>query len=189
MRSAPDLKAYTNYEYKFDLKGDSSAAAIVRFVKPGSRVLDIGAGSGSITRQLVKRLKCDVVAVENNPAAVAKLRTFCTTVHDVDLNSEGWAEDVVSRQKKLGLATDFDYVIAGDVLEHLYDPWMTAKRMASLLAANGHVIISVPHSGHSSVVAAFFNSDIDLQPSGILDKTHIRFLACATSMIFTPMQG
>lgn len=44
--SAPDLSKHTNYEYEFDLGGDTSAAAIVRFVAPKSKVLDIGAGSG-----------------------------------------------------------------------------------------------------------------------------------------------
>ena len=173
--TAPDLRVHTNYEYDFDLDGDTSAAAIVRFVAPNSRVLDIGAGSGSITRQLVRVKNCDVVAVENNPAAVLKLATFCKTVHNVDLNDEHWASQVVAQQNKLGLDADFDYVIAGDVLEHLYDPWSTARSMASLLNPKGRVIISVPHSGHSTVVAAFYNSDIDLRPSGILDKTHIRF--------------
>jgi len=173
--SAPDLKKFTNYEYKFDLKGDTSAAAIVRFVAPKSRVLDIGAGSGSITRQLVKMKNCDVVAVENNPLAVKKLLQFCNKVHALDLNDENWAEEVVQRQRKLGLPTTFDYVIAGDVLEHLYDPWTTAKNMASLINDTGKVIILVPHAGHSTVVAAFYDSNVDWQESGILDKTHIRF--------------
>ena len=87
---APDLKKFTNYEYDFNLKGDTSAAAIVRFVEPGSKVLDIGAGSGSITRQLVHVKKCDVVAVENNTAAIKKLETFCKAVHPLDLNDPRW---------------------------------------------------------------------------------------------------
>ena len=171
----PDLTKFTNYEYKFSLKGDTSAAAIVRFVALGSKVLDIGAGSGSITRQLVQVKKCEVVALENNPAAVKKLQTFCKSVYALDLNSESWASAVAERQKAQGRHTGFDYVIAGDVLEHLYDPWTVLKGMASLLNETGRVIISVPHSGHSTVVAAFYNSNIALQESGILDKTHIRF--------------
>ena len=46
----PDLSKLTNYEYKIKLNGDTSAAAILRFVSEGSKVLDLGAGSGSITR-------------------------------------------------------------------------------------------------------------------------------------------
>ena len=173
--TAPDLSKHTNYGYKFDLGGDTSAAAIVRFVAPKSKVLDIGAGSGSITRQLVISKKCNVTAVENNPAAVKKLEAFCKSVHALDLNSEAWADDLTASRLQQGLHTTFDYVIAGDVLEHLYDPWTVVKKMASLLNPEGRAIISVPHSGHSVVVAAFLTSDIDLRESGILDKTHIRF--------------
>ena len=172
---APDLRSFTNYEYKFDLKGDTSAAAIVRFVAPKTRVLDLGAGSGSITRQLAKIKKCEVVAVENNPSAVQKLQQFCKAVHDLDLNDARWADEVSARQRKVGQPGSFDYVIAGDVLEHLYEPCTAAKNMAGLINDAGKVIISVPHSGHSTVVAAFYDSNIDLQDSGILDKTHIRF--------------
>jgi 2-polyprenyl-3-methyl-5-hydroxy-6-metoxy-1,4-benzoquinol methylase len=173
--TAPNLKKFTTYEYKFSLNGDTSAAAIVRFVAQGSKVLDIGAGSGSITRQLVRVKKCDVVALENNPSAVKKLQTFCKSVYALDLNSESWTGEVAERQKAQSRHAGFDYVIAGDVLEHLYDPWTVLKGMASLLNETGRVIISVPHSGHSTVVAAFYNSNIALQESGILDKTHIRF--------------
>jgi 2-polyprenyl-3-methyl-5-hydroxy-6-metoxy-1,4-benzoquinol methylase len=171
----PDLTKFTNYEYKFNPKGDSSAAAILRFVDQGSKVLDIGAGSGSITRALVDVKKCDVVALENNEAAVAKLKTFCKGVCVLDLNDKDWAARVPEIQRQSGRHEKFDYVIAGDVLEHLYDPWTTLKGMASLLNEKGRVIVSVPHWGHSSVVAAFFNSYIPFQESGILDKTHIRF--------------
>ncbi|MEP6826505.1 MAG: methyltransferase domain-containing protein, partial [Aestuariivirga sp.] len=129
----------------------------------------------SITRQLVKVKKCDVVALENNSAAIGKLKTFCKSVYDLDLNTETWAQEVSALQQKQSRHKLFDYVIAGDVLEHLYDPWTVLKKMSTLLNENGRVIISVPHSGHSTVVAAFYNSNIDLQESGILDKTHIRF--------------
>ena len=173
--NTPDLTKFTNYEYKFKLSGDTAAAAIVRFVKEGSKVLDIGAGSGSITRQLVDVKKCEVVALENNPVAVTKLKTFCADVVTFDLNDARWAAQLSGHLELLKRPQKFDYVIAGDVLEHLYDPWSVLKGMASLLNENGRVIMSVPHSGHSTVVAAFYSSNITLRESGILDKTHIRF--------------
>lgn len=171
----PDLSKLTNYEYKFKLNGDTSAAAILRFVSEGSKVLDLGAGSGSITRQLVKVKKCDVTALENNPSAVAKLKTFCKDVVTLDLNDAKWPEQLSTYQQLNKRHLKFDYVIAGDVLEHLYDPWSVMNGMASLLGENGRVIVSVPHAGHSTVVAAFYNSYIPLRESGIFDKTHIRF--------------
>lgn len=82
---APDLKVFMNYEYEVDLKSDMAAAAVIRMVKPGSRVLEIGAGSGSISRQLVKHKQCEVVALERNPISVEKLKKFCASVQNLDL--------------------------------------------------------------------------------------------------------
>lgn len=171
----PDFTKQTIYEYKFNPNGDSSAAVIVRLVMSGAKVLDIGAGSGSITRQLVKVKKCDVTALENNPSAVAKLKTFCKDVVTLDLNDAKWPEQLAAYQKQNKRHEKFDCVIAGDVLEHLYDPWSVMNGMASLLNENGRVIVSVPHAGHSTVVAAFYNSNIPMRESGIFDKTHIRY--------------
>jgi len=50
------------YEYDVDMDSDVAAARVLRMVKPGSKVLEIGAGPGSITRRLSGTLECDVVA-------------------------------------------------------------------------------------------------------------------------------
>ena len=172
---APDLKVFMNYEYEVDLKSDMAAAAVIRMVKPGSRVLEIGAGSGSISRQLVKHKQCEVVALERNPISVEKLKKFCASVQNLDLNDDTWPEMLVESAGLKGEAAKFDYVLAADVLEHLYDPWTVLKAMKRMLNENGRVILSLPHASHSSVLTAFYNGDIQMNEWGLLDKTHIRF--------------
>lgn len=170
---APDLKTFMNYEYDVDLESDSAAAAVIRFVKPNSRVLEIGAGSGAISRHLVGTKKCELVALEHNPASVEKLKAFCSSVHMLDLNDETWPQQLVSALPAgSGL---FDYVIAADVLEHLYDPWSVLRLMKTLLKPDGRVILSLPHASHSAVLTAFYNGDVQMNEWGLLDKTHIRF--------------
>ena len=66
-------------------------------------------------------------------------------------------------------------IVAGDVLEHLYDPWTTLGSLQSLLAEDGYVVISLPHAGHNAVVACLLTGDLEYQPWGLLDQTHIRF--------------
>ncbi len=46
------MKQRHKYEYNIDINGPTAAAAVVRMVGKGKRVLEIGAGPGSITRFL-----------------------------------------------------------------------------------------------------------------------------------------
>ena len=165
---APRLDVFKNYEYEFDLDGNSAAAAVIRFVKPGSKVLEIGAGSGAITKHIVETRKCEAVAVEINPVSVKKLEQICESVHALDLNDTLWPKALFKSGK-------FDYVIAADVLEHVYDPWTVLRGMKSMLNDTGSIILSLPHAGHSSVVANFYDGDVEYQEWGLLDKTHVRF--------------
>lgn len=157
------------YEYEIDLASDVAPARVIRMVTPGSRVLEIGAGPGSITRHLVNTLGCSTVALEVEPTALEKLQQVGCTVYGLDLNQSGWAETLAREEGK------FDFVIAADVLEHVYDPWTVLGGMKSLLNDTGSVILSLPHAGHASVVACLLDEDFDYQNWGLLDRTHIRF--------------
>lgn len=157
------------YDYEFDLDGDVAPARVFRMVRPGSRVLEVGAGPGSITKPLVQVHGCDVVALEVDPSALDILRTVTPKVVDGDLNKPGWSRAIEAAHGK------FDFVIAADVLEHVYNPWAVLEEMASLLAEGGSVILSLPHVGHASVAACLVDEDFEYWPWGLLDKTHIRF--------------
>lgn len=157
------------YDYEFDLESDVAPARVFRMVRPGSRVLEVGAGPGSVTRPLVEVHGCDVVALEVDPSALEILRTVTPKVVAGDLNRAGWSRDIEAAHGR------FDFVIAADVLEHVYDPWSVLEEMASLLAEGGSVILSVPHVGHASVAACLVDEDFEYWPWGLLDRTHIRF--------------
>lgn len=157
------------YEYDIDLDSDVAPARVLRMVQPGSKVLEIGAGPGSITRHLSGTLGCDVVALEIDPTALEKLRPFARDVHAMDLNDPAWAETLASAHGT------FDHVIAADVLEHVYDPWRVLGGMASLLSPTGSVILSLPHVGHAAVAACLLDEDFEYREWGLLDRTHIRY--------------
>jgi 2-polyprenyl-3-methyl-5-hydroxy-6-metoxy-1,4-benzoquinol methylase len=164
----PNLDVFMNYEYEIDLEGPSAGAAVIRFVRPNSRVLEVGAGSGAIARHIVSQKKCRVVAVEANPTSVEKLQKFCDKVYDLDLNRTDWTKTFENDD-------GFDYVIAADVLEHVYNPWRVLHGMKSLLNDSGSIILSLPHASHSSVLTSFYHGDVEYREWGLLDKTHIRF--------------
>ncbi len=162
-------KTRHTYEYDIELDSDTAPARVLRMVKPRSRVLEIGAGPGSITKRLLGTLECDVVALEVEPTAIAKLKEFCPRVYDMDLNDAGWVAALLKKEGR------FDYVIAADVLEHVYDPWKVLGGMRELLTPTGSVILSLPHVGHAAVLGCLVDEDMQYGPWGLLDRTHIRF--------------
>lgn len=176
-------KTRHTYEYEIDLSSDTAPSRVLGMVKPGSRVLEIGAGPGSITKRLLGTLNCDVVALEVEATAIEKLREFCPKVYDLDLNDPAWVEFL---KKNEGV---FDYVIAADVLEHVYDPWVVLGGMKELLNKTGSVILSLPHVGHAAVLGCLVDEDMEYGPWGLLDRTHVRFFGIKNVQSLYESQG
>lgn len=133
----------------------------------GRRVLELGCGPGMITRLLAKQ-QCRVTALEQDGSALQVAAQYCEATHICDLNDPAWPT-------MLAGAAKYDVIVAGDVLEHLLNPWATVECLTHLLAIDGHIVISLPHAGHSAILACLFASDFPYQPWGLLDRTHIRF--------------
>ena len=69
----------------------------------------------------------------------------------------------------------FDYIIFGDVLEHLYNPLQVLRNMHKYLKADGKIVASIPNVMHFSVVRNLLAGHWSYEEAGILDRTHIRF--------------
>ncbi len=155
------------HKYEYKVRPNMAVVKILRMVGANKRVLELGSGPGSITR-LLKGNQCRVTAMELDAKAIEVVSEFCEEVFPCDLNDPAWPE-------KLTDCSKFEAIVAGDVLEHLYDPWLVLKSLHSLLADDGCVVISLPHIGHNAVIACLLAGDLEYQPWGLLDKTHIRF--------------
>lgn len=159
--------AKPRHKYEYKVNSHTAAAKIVRMVGVGKRVLELGSGPGAITR-LLKANDCQVTALEIDPQAIEIVTPYCERVYSCDLNDAGWPNT-------LSAAGKFDMIVAGDVLEHLYDPWSTLRALPQMLSDDGYVVISLPHIGHNAIVSCLLNGNFEYQPWGLLDKTHIRF--------------
>jgi len=67
----------------------------------------------------------------------------------------------------------FDYVIFGDVLEHLHDPQNTLRYVSETLKTGGKIIASIPNVMHISVIYDLLRGHFTYTEMGLLDKTHI----------------
>lgn len=157
-----------NYEYDVDLDGGTAPARVVRMVGRDKRVLEVGAGPGSITRMLKEAGNCRVTGLEIDKEAIQKLKHYCERVYETDLNDPTWSD-------QLATEAAFDVIVAADVLEHVYDPVAVLSTMAFLAGKSGQVVVSLPHVSHSAIIACLLDEDFQYRDWGLLDRTHIRF--------------
>jgi glycosyltransferase involved in cell wall biosynthesis len=104
----------------------------------GERVLEVGAGTGNMTRYLsVHEL---VVATDVEPKYVAMLRN--TFANDPHVRVEAF--DLEQSQVPESIGCDFDTVLCLNVLEHVADDVSALRCLRGLLAVNGRSILVVP---------------------------------------------
>ena len=85
------------------------------------------------------------------------------------------AGDVEEDPLPFNLPDGLDCVVYGDVLEHLSDPWELVRRHADALTPDGVMLICVPNVEHWSFAARLLRGGWDYEPSGLFDRTHLRW--------------
>lgn len=68
-----------------------------------------------------------------------------------------------------------DYIVFGDVLEHMKEPWNVLLKARAFLKENGKVLASIPNVGHHSVIRGLLEGKWTYTNRGLLDITHLRF--------------
>lgn len=163
----------TNKEYFQHVRTD----LIEGIPKGVHRILEVGCAEGATGAALkVNGCAGKVVGIELNVDA-AKLasarldRVICADVEKIDFLKESLEPE------------SFDYILCGDVLEHLRDPWHQLKRLLMLLKVGGKFIVSLPNIRYYGVIfPLIFHDDFTYQSAGILDRTHLRFFTRSTSI-------
>lgn len=110
-------------------------------IKPGMRVLEIGAGEGGVLKAFVNK-GCTGVGVELNESRVVngslwlkediengKLSFFVNDIYDTDINT---------------LGGEFDIIVLKDVIEHIHDQARLIERLHSFLKPGGVIYFGFP---------------------------------------------
>ena len=104
----------------------------------GQRVLEIGSGTGNLTRQLVPRDR--YVASDINPLYISTLGALIPDRPYLDVQ----ICDVTRRETFPAAGADFDTVICLNVLEHVEDDRGSLENIRAVLRPGGHALILVP---------------------------------------------
>lgn len=149
--------------------------------KKMDRVLEVGCGSGATLQWLKSEMGCSWVGgveLTEDAAGRAKKR--------LDFFLEGNIEKIELPIENASL----DLILCLDVLEHLVDPWLVVKRLSLLLKPGGALIVSLPNICHRDVLIPLLRHDRwDYEPSGILDRTHLRFFTRKTAIELLEQSG
>ncbi len=129
------------------------------------RILDVGCGEGVLGLSLLERGALHVAGVEIDPEAASRASARLSSVLVGDVETMALPFEPRS----------FDCIILADVLEHMRDPQRALGRLGAYLAPSGVVVASIPNVRHYSVLHMLMEGGWNYQPSGILDRTHLRF--------------
>lgn len=152
--------------YKFSDEPTGTHALLINQVKPNSKVLDVGCAGGYLGENLVSEKKCEVWGIEPD-----------TKNYDEALK-KGYK--IIFNKKFEEAAIDiknekFDFILIGDVLEHLEQPEKVMELLPGLLNDDGRLIVSLPNVAHYSVRFGLLFGHWDMVETGILDRTHLHF--------------
>jgi 2-polyprenyl-3-methyl-5-hydroxy-6-metoxy-1,4-benzoquinol methylase len=135
-------------------------------VDPNRAILEIGCGDGSTGAYAKQQLKCGLyVGVELMSDAAKLAKASIDRVYNANIETFDIPEPYKS----------FDVLIAGEVLEHLIDPWGALKRLRQFLRPGGLAMASSPNVAHHSTIKMLLKGEWTLADSGRMDRTHLRW--------------
>lgn len=143
----------------------TSRCKIFKLIPPGSKVLEIGVGSGRLANLLSIRKKCRVYCVEKEPAMAGIAKNKCAEMLKLDIETE---------ELPYGNGA-FDCIVLGNVLEHMKNPTKILADLKKYLSDDGFLIYSVPNIVNWHSRMTIFFGKFEYAESGVFDKTHLHF--------------
>jgi len=154
--------------YKSGHKYDTFNPYVFAQIPNGTKILDVGCGTGLLGRRLRKeRSPLFLAGIEKDFEMAERAREWYDRVIIMDM------EGAESLPFERGY---FDVIVCGDVLEHLENPLEVLKKLSTYLSEDGFFLISIPNIAFFTIRFSLLFGRFDYQPQGgILDEAHLRF--------------
>ena len=134
-----------------------------------NELFDIGCGNGSGANLLSKQ--CSVTGVDPSEAGIAQARA---AFPDLRFEQGSAYDDLAAR---FGA---FDAVVSIEVIGHLLDPRLFARRAFDLVRPGGALIIATPFHGYIKNLALALCGRMDAHFNALWDHGQIKFWSVAT---------
>jgi len=147
---------------------------LLEFIPAGmERVVEVGCSSGAMgAAYLAANPGSEYIGLEIEPEYAERARERLSEV--VVANIEQMDDHAFE------ILHPTDCWIFGDVLEHLYDPWKTLRRLRASISETGCVVACIPNAQHWTVQAKLNTGHFRYEDVGLLDRTHIRWFTRRT---------
>lgn len=132
-------------------------------------VLEIGCGEGLLGEAIKKARNARVSGVEIDEYAAAKAQKRLDEVYVSDVR------EVVRKIKQ-----KFRFIVGGDILEHLEDPWEFLRELKRVVEPGGQLLLSIPNIAFWPVVADLLEGRFDYIYAGPVCVGHLRFYSKKT---------
>lgn len=139
--------------------------SVIDYRKPGIKVLEIGCACGATLLEIKT----------HNPSVEVYGIEICESAAAIAKNFANVLADDFEKLERDDFAEKFDYIVMGDVLEHLLNTDAALQKVRNWLKPGGHFVVCVPNVANISIVMSLLSGCWEYVESGILDKTHIRF--------------
>jgi 2-polyprenyl-3-methyl-5-hydroxy-6-metoxy-1,4-benzoquinol methylase len=146
------------------LRGQTRFDLLTRISPEAKSILEFGCGEAPLGEALKRRQKCRVVGIELDPdaAAIAQKR--------IDAVYRGDVREIVSI-----LDEKFDWIIGGDIVEHLDEPWSFLAELRRIALPGGKLLLSLPNLSNAAVISDLLRGRFDYVYMGLTCVGHLRF--------------
>jgi SAM-dependent methyltransferase len=165
LQGRPVVLDRSTYIHRFPSHRGQLRGDLLERIDPAAKtILEFGCGEAALGAALKARQSCRVIGIELDPdaAATARKRIDAVLVGDV--------RDVIYKLKER-----FEWIVGGDILEHLDEPWTFLMELKKVSAPGGHLILSLPNIASWPIINDLLRGRFDYVYMGILCAGHLRF--------------
>jgi 2-polyprenyl-3-methyl-5-hydroxy-6-metoxy-1,4-benzoquinol methylase len=156
--------------YRFNAKPDSLHDKVIKRIKGKNTILEIGCADGYIGK-ILKKKGNKVYGIEISTKTGLEAKKYLDKVYIGNIET-----DKFPLKKK-----SFDIVLLMDVLEHLFNPLETLKKIKPYIKEDGMIIVTLPNVANWEIRYHFLQGKFDYDSNQILETGHIRFFTFKTA--------
>ena len=169
--STYQINQMTDGGYEIDVS--NPLFQISKIIAENSRVLDIGAGNGSLGRLFSQQGKSIYIdGIEPNSVAANIAKPYYQKIHI------GYFNDFIN----IIDFKSYDYIVLADVIEHIENPQLFLNQLTLLMGCQANLLVSIPNIAFGAVRLSLSRGEFNYVDSGILERTHLRFFTYSSAI-------